>query len=159
MVLLQEEKFRLYHSQLAFVLKEYDRVMSQVMPVIKPLLRAHLDNLDFKIQPGISLLTWHSMNIDGYLHRIHTGLARFEELIHKINELIEHRCDFPGLLLLCHVDSDRTDEMHDDTCGSDDSGVRLRAIEDTIENILCLQSSSSVLYPVLKISSLLLFLS
>ena len=67
--------------------------MGMVIPVIRPLLRAHLDNLDYKVQPGISTLTWHSMNIDSYLHRVHSGLTRFEELLNKINELIEHRIE------------------------------------------------------------------
>ena len=65
MVLMQEDKFKVYYSQLRFVLKEYERVMGLVIPVIRPLLRAHIANLDSKVQPGISLLTWHSMNIEG----------------------------------------------------------------------------------------------
>jgi hypothetical protein len=36
---------------------------------IKPLLRPHLEDMEKKIAPGFSLLTWTSMNVDGYLHR------------------------------------------------------------------------------------------
>ena len=39
--------------------------------MIRPLLKPHLDDLDKKIQPGMLMLTWQSMNIDGYLQRIH----------------------------------------------------------------------------------------
>ena len=93
MVLLQEEKFKSYFNQLMFILKEYDRIIGKVIPVIRPLLKPHLDDLDKKIQPGMLMLTWQSMNIDGYLHRISFGLSKFEELVNKINDLIENRVE------------------------------------------------------------------
>ena len=67
MVLLQEDKFKRYYNQLSHALKEYDRVMSAILPVAKPLLGPHLDDLEKKLAPGMYILTWTSMNIDGYL--------------------------------------------------------------------------------------------
>eukprot|EP00898_Chlorokybus_atmophyticus_P005691 jgi/Chlat1/6122/Chrsp409S05665 len=93
MVLLQEDKFKHYYNQLSYALKEYDRVVGCILPVVKPLLGPHLDDLDKKIQPGMYILTWTSMNIDGYLHRIHNGLARLEELIRKINDIVDNRIE------------------------------------------------------------------
>mmetsp|Transcript_13743 Transcript_13743/g.31844 ORF Transcript_13743/g.31844 Transcript_13743/m.31844 type:complete len:4493 (+) Transcript_13743:136-13614(+) len=93
MVLLQEDKFKSYYNQLSFALKEYDRVLARVIPVVKPLLKPHLEDLNRKIQPGMLVLTWQSMNIDGYLHRIHTGLVKFEELVNKINDVVENRVE------------------------------------------------------------------
>jgi dynein heavy chain len=112
MVLLQEEKFKSYFNQLLFVLKEYDRVLGRVIPVIRPLLKPHLDDLDKKIQPGMLMLTWQSMNIDGYLHRMHTWLSKFEELVNKINDLIENRVESNlkaiSKTLLVDIQSDST---------------------------------------------------
>jgi dynein heavy chain len=93
MVLLQEEKFKNYYNQLSYALKEYERVMSTILPIAKPLLGPHLDDLEKKIQPGMYILTWTSMNIDGYLHRIHNGLARLEELITKMNDMVDNRIE------------------------------------------------------------------
>eukprot|EP00960_Hanusia_phi_P069522 767109-Hanusia_phi.AAC.3 len=110
MVLLQEDKFKSYFNQLLFVLKEYDRVLGKVIPVIRPLLKPHLDDLDRKIQPGMLMLTWQSMNIDGYLNRIHQGLGNFEELVKKINDLIENRVEsnlkYISKTLLVDIQSD-----------------------------------------------------
>jgi dynein heavy chain len=58
MVLLQEEKFKNYYNQLSYALKEYERVMSTILPIAKPLLGPHLDDLEKKIQPGMYILTW-----------------------------------------------------------------------------------------------------
>ena len=38
-------------------------------PVFKPLLRPHLEDMERKVAPGMFILSWTSMNIDGYLHR------------------------------------------------------------------------------------------
>lgn len=46
-------------------------MLSLVPPVTRSLLRPHLEDVDNKIQPGAMILTWASMNIDGYLHHIH----------------------------------------------------------------------------------------
>jgi hypothetical protein len=43
--------------------------MARVQPVFKPLLKPHLEDMEKKVAPGMFILTWASMNIDGYLHR------------------------------------------------------------------------------------------
>lgn len=38
-------------------------------------------------------LTWTSMNIDGYLHHVHNGLVKLEQLIININDIMENRIE------------------------------------------------------------------
>lgn len=77
-VLLQEDKFKSYNNELQFVLKEYDRIVNKIRPNTKSLLVPHLEDLEYKLRPGMVTLTWTSMNIDGYLHHVHQGLAKLE---------------------------------------------------------------------------------
>ena len=51
--------------------QELERLNGSVEGVLRPLLQPHLDDLADKMQPGLLVLTWTSMNIDGYLHRFH----------------------------------------------------------------------------------------
>ena len=92
-VLLQEDKFKSYYNDLAYALKEYTRVIGRVMPKTKQLLKPHIDDMEYKLRPGMITLTWTSMNIDAYKHHIHTGLQRLEELVNNINDIIENRID------------------------------------------------------------------
>jgi dynein heavy chain len=92
-VLLQEDKFKMYNNELQFVLREYDRIVNKIRPNTKSLLVPHLEDLEYKLRPGMVTLTWTSMNIDGYLTHVHQGLAKLEQLIININDIMENRIE------------------------------------------------------------------
>ena len=92
-VLLQEDKFKSYYNDLHYALNEYERVAQLVIPVTNALLKPHMNDMEYKLRPGMITLTWTSMNIDAYKHHVHTGLQRLEELVININDLIENRIE------------------------------------------------------------------
>eukprot|EP01041_Mallomonas_annulata_P002980 gene2980-5847_t len=91
LVLLQEDKFKSYYDDLKYILSEYERITSKIIPVTQTLLDPHLKTLDLRIRPGMITLTWTSMNIDTYKDQIHFGLAKLEDLVTKINDIVENR--------------------------------------------------------------------
>ena len=91
LVLLQEEKFKTYYNDLKFLLSEYERISHRVIPITYKLLEPHLQTIELKLRPGMVTLTWTSMNIDAYKVHIQSALHRLEELIHKINDIVENR--------------------------------------------------------------------
>eukprot|EP00003_Mantamonas_plastica_P000098 TRINITY_DN1008_c0_g3_i1.p1 TRINITY_DN1008_c0_g3~~TRINITY_DN1008_c0_g3_i1.p1 ORF type:complete len:1912 (+),score=670.21 TRINITY_DN1008_c0_g3_i1:589-5736(+) len=92
-ILLQEEKFKHYNDQLEHVIQEYERVTGMILPVVRDIVTHIVRDLDAKIRPGITNLTWTSMNIEVYLHNILTGIQSFEHLINKVEEIIEGRVE------------------------------------------------------------------
>jgi dynein heavy chain len=92
-VLLQEDKFKKNSNELSFVLREYERIVSKIRPNTKSLLVPHLEDLEYKLRPGMVTLTWTSMNIEGYLHHVHAGLSKLEQLIININDIMENRIE------------------------------------------------------------------
>lgn len=93
MVLLQEEQFKKNYHQLKYALAEYDRVTGKIVPVTSHVFEPHLQTLELKLRPGMLTLTWTSMNIDAYKLDIHVGLQRLEELISKVNDILENRIE------------------------------------------------------------------
>ncbi|RHY51106.1 hypothetical protein DYB38_003376 [Aphanomyces astaci] len=93
MVMLQEDKFKMYFNDLTYTLREHDRVISKIIPIAAALLKPHLEDLQAKIRPGMVTLTWTSMNIDAYKMQVHLGLQRLEELINSVNDVIENRVE------------------------------------------------------------------
>jgi dynein heavy chain len=92
-VLLQEDKFKMYKNELLFVLSEHQRIFNKIRPNTKSLLVPHQEDLEYKLRPGMVTLTWTSMNIDGYLAHVHAGLAKLEQLIININDIMENRIE------------------------------------------------------------------
>ena len=56
--------------------QEHERVVAGIPAAAKPLLKPHLEDLDAKLKPGAFVLTWVSLNIDGYLHNLHQVCIR-----------------------------------------------------------------------------------
>jgi dynein heavy chain len=92
-ILLQEEKFKMYNNELMFLLKEHDRITGKIKPICKELLSPHIADLELKLYPGMSTLTWTSMNIDSFLAHVHQGLSKLEQLIINVNDIIENRIE------------------------------------------------------------------
>lgn len=93
MVLLQEDKFKHYYNQLSYIIREYDRVSRSILQVARPLLAPHVDDMERKLQPGMFQLTWTSMNIDAYLSKVNSGLCSLEELVRKVNDILDNRVE------------------------------------------------------------------
>jgi|AntAceMinimDraft_12_1070368.scaffolds.fasta_scaffold28951_2 dynein heavy chain len=92
-VLEQEDKFKMYYNELTFAIKEHHRVIGSIAPISLALLAPHLIDLEGAMGPGMTDLTWTSMNIDWYLTRIHSKLRAFEALVQKTNDMLHNRID------------------------------------------------------------------
>ncbi|KAJ8610701.1 hypothetical protein CTAYLR_005659 [Chrysophaeum taylorii] len=93
MVLAQEEHFKRDYNELRYLLQEYDRICSRIQRVTEKVLEPHLRTLDCKLRPGMITLTWTSMNIDAYKVQVRSALRQLEDLIVKINDLVENRIE------------------------------------------------------------------
>lgn len=83
----------MYYNELLYVLKEYERIVGKIKPICKNLLSSHIADMELKLHPGMSTLTWTSMNIDSYLNHVHQGLNKLEQLIINVNDIIENRVE------------------------------------------------------------------
>lgn len=90
-VLLQEEKFKSYYDDLKYMLDEYERITAKIIPITKKLVEPHLQTMELKLRPGMVTLTWTSMNIDAYKAHVQAGLVKLEDLVTKINDIVENR--------------------------------------------------------------------
>ena len=90
-VLLQEQKYKSYYNDLKYMLSEYERITQRIIPVTQKLLEPHLRTMEMKLRPGMITLTWTSMNIDAYKAQIQSGLTKLEDLVNKINDIVENR--------------------------------------------------------------------
>ena len=93
MLLMQDEKFKTQYGRLLFTLKEYERVVNRINPVIKNLLKFQLEHLDETISPGLASITWTSLAIDDYLYSTEHLIGKLDDLLTKMNDIIEARIE------------------------------------------------------------------
>lgn len=87
-VLKQEHRLKVYKQSLELVLENYYKVCQDVpLPLLK-LLTPHMESVLHYLQPGVSTLNWSSMNIDAYLHQVHSANARLKEIVDGVKEVI-----------------------------------------------------------------------
>ena len=63
--------------------------MCQDVPLaLYKLLTPHMDSVLHYLQPGVSTLNWSSMNIDAYLHQVHSANARLKDVVDSVKEVV-----------------------------------------------------------------------
>lgn len=59
--------------------------------LFEPLMDPHLEKVDEKLSPGLTVLYWSSLSIGEFLHDVHTALEELELLVTRANNLLEIR--------------------------------------------------------------------
>ena len=58
------------------LLEENKRVRGLIKSVFEPLMAPHISQIDASIEPGLSELSWTSMNIQSYIDGVYMKLGR-----------------------------------------------------------------------------------
>ena len=75
------------------MLEERNRVLDKIPQTFRPLFGPHLTKLEAAIEPGLTMLTWTSMNIKTYLETVYEALREVELLIDRANDLVKYRIE------------------------------------------------------------------
>ncbi|KAJ1151043.1 hypothetical protein NDU88_003830 [Pleurodeles waltl] len=85
----QGSKFKQYKSDLEDVLQEYQQLQEKIPDSLANLFTSHLEAVNHHFQPGLSNLSWNSVNIGGLLYQANTAVVRLRHLIEKVTEIKE----------------------------------------------------------------------
>ncbi|CAL1527205.1 unnamed protein product [Lymnaea stagnalis] len=84
-VMQQEGRFKSYKSHLELVLSEFKELCKAIPDPLVKLFKPHVLYVHQQLQPGLSSLAWNSMNIDAFLHQIHSGLDKLKMLSQRVS--------------------------------------------------------------------------
>ncbi|KAJ3097005.1 Dynein heavy chain 5, axonemal [Phlyctochytrium planicorne] len=90
-VCLKEMYYKGLYSGLQYILNSKKRVLERVSNILRRAMGPHIDELDRALQPGLTALTWTSLNLENYLAANHHQLAKLEELVDKLLDITECR--------------------------------------------------------------------
>ncbi|XP_069830783.1 uncharacterized protein [Dendropsophus ebraccatus] len=83
----QAEKLKLYRSNLEDVVKEYGRIQQAIPENFAVLFSVHLEQVHHQFQPGLSTLSWSSVNIEGFLHQTSSAVKWLQNVVAKVTEI------------------------------------------------------------------------
>ena len=92
-LVLQEAKFKRQYSTLLTMLNEYDNCVTKVVPVTAMLLRPHFQDFELYLKPGMTTLTWMSMNIEKFLENLDDRVRRLTTLVSTVNDIVATRIE------------------------------------------------------------------
>jgi dynein heavy chain len=88
---IKESELKQAHMRLQFMLQERERVNARVPSILKRAIAHHIEQVEEAIRPGLTRLSWTSLNLDSYLASIHEQLSKLGELVDKVLDIEECR--------------------------------------------------------------------
>ena len=70
---------------------ENERIRQKIPELLQHLLVPHCGRVDDAIAPGLTVVSWLSMNLQGYLDNVNQELSKLELIIDRARGLVEHR--------------------------------------------------------------------
>lgn len=80
----------LYHS-LVQILQQKKSILCRVVSSMAKAMAPHVDEFDRTLQPGLTALTWTSLNLDHYINANHRQLFKLSELVERLLDISECR--------------------------------------------------------------------
>ena len=70
---------------------ENERIRQKIPELLQHLLVPHCEHVDDAISPGLTMVSWLSMNLQSYLDNVNQELKKLELIIDRTNGMIEDR--------------------------------------------------------------------
>ncbi|XP_077973667.1 uncharacterized protein LOC120348568 isoform X2 [Styela clava] len=83
-ILARETQFKKYKMHLEQCLYDYKEVCGSIPRPFIHLFRPHTDTVLQCLQAGLNTITWDSMNIDAFLHKIRSSTNRLKRIVEKV---------------------------------------------------------------------------
>lgn len=74
-----------------YVLEDYYSLVSSIDPALFPLMTPHMDVVVRSFLPGWTTLTWNTMNIDAFLHRVQGSVALFKVMVTRVGGILKEK--------------------------------------------------------------------
>ncbi|KAJ3342801.1 Dynein heavy chain 5, axonemal [Gonapodya sp. JEL0774] len=92
-VALKETTYKQLLTGLEMILETKERIVKKILPVLRKAIAPHIEQVDRALQPGLTALTWTSLNLDTYLATNNAQLQKLEELVDKLLDIAQYRIE------------------------------------------------------------------
>ncbi|XP_077985364.1 dynein axonemal heavy chain 8-like [Glandiceps talaboti] len=90
---LGQDNLKDNYDRLKLLLEENTTTRNSLVPIFQPLMMAYLRKVDMALNPGLTFLTWTSLNLNSYFRGIETAMRELNLLNKRVNDIKETRID------------------------------------------------------------------
>ena len=88
---LQEIRVKQFKQKLEYALEDYYNAKSSLDPALLPLFSPHMEVVVRTVLPGWTTLTWSTMNIDAFLHRVEGSVGEFKAMVGSVMGVLKEK--------------------------------------------------------------------
>ncbi|XP_046353935.2 dynein axonemal heavy chain 5-like isoform X1 [Haliotis rufescens] len=92
-LVVKEETIRSNHTTLQEILSEYKCIVGSIAHALLPLMKPFQDRVEEALSPGMTSLTWTSLNVDAYTSKIYEDMSSLEKLVKTVNDVLDCRIE------------------------------------------------------------------
>ncbi|XP_053396215.1 dynein axonemal heavy chain 5-like isoform X3 [Mercenaria mercenaria] len=89
----KEEEIKTANVNLTEMLHEYRNILSNISPVLMPLMKPYKDKVEEELQPGVVALTWTSLNVEEYIENNYKVMGELDKLSKTVHDILECRIE------------------------------------------------------------------
>ncbi|CAF0729412.1 unnamed protein product, partial [Didymodactylos carnosus] len=89
----REESLKKHYQDLMGLLEKNKQLREKIKLPFELLLQPKIHRLNDIIKPGLTTLTWASLNIDDYVRSVRDALSEFDLILERSNDLVAFRID------------------------------------------------------------------
>jgi hypothetical protein len=87
----REQEIKVHIQKLKFMLKEYEGLLRLLVPDLKLLYAPYLSELESLLRPALTMLTWTSTSVEGYITQFMSSLESIHDMCKKVKDTWDNR--------------------------------------------------------------------
>ncbi|XP_078698147.1 dynein axonemal heavy chain 5-like [Branchiostoma floridae x Branchiostoma belcheri] len=92
-LVLREKEIKDNVQALNELLSDYKKLTDSITPILQPLMKPVIGQIDDAIKPGLTMLSWTSLNIKQYIGEVYKVMEKVELLVKQVTDMLECRID------------------------------------------------------------------
>ncbi|KAG2458608.1 DYH5 protein, partial [Polypterus senegalus] len=98
------------------MLNHYQSVLNRIPSMVHPLMQPFVARVEEALSPGLTMLSWSSLNTDKFIENVYSCLQELEQIVKEMSDILECRIDnvFQAMssTVLLDLPEDEPMEMH-----------------------------------------------
>ncbi|XP_041103970.1 dynein heavy chain 5, axonemal [Polyodon spathula] len=88
-----EDKIKAHQIKLQEMLQDYESAVNKIPAMIKPLMQQFMGRVEEALSPGLTMLSWTSLNIERFIGNVYSTLTELEQTVKEAGDTLDCRIE------------------------------------------------------------------